>query len=180
MFSKNFRKAPLRQGLFIFCVLLSACSADWAESDTDNALKGTVVSVADGDTVTVLDAQKQSHKIRLAFIDAPERNQPYGQRARQALAEKVYRHEVQVDIYEVDRYGREVGRIRIDKRDINLSLVLEGYAWHYRYYAEKGQDRHSFNEYEAAQELARQEKRGLWRDENPIPPWEFRRNTRRR
>lgn len=179
MFSKNFRKAPLRQGLFILCcVLLSACS-DWVVSDTDNALKGTVISVADGDTVTVLDAQKQSHKIRLAFIDAPERSQSYGQKARQALAEKVYRHEVLVDVYEIDRYGREVGRIRVDNRDINLSLVSEGYAWHYRYYAEQGQDRRSFSEYEAAQKLARQEKRGLWRDENPIPPWEFRRNARR-
>lgn len=172
-----------QQKAVALCLLaLVACSAYWVKPDSDAvegaALRGRVVAVADGDTVTVLDAGQQTHKIRLAFIDAPEKNQPYGQRAKQSLSEKVYQREVQVDVYEKDRYGREVGRVRLGGQNINLSMLVDGYAWHYRYYAEKSQSPAEFREYEAAQQRAQQQKRGLWQDSQPQPPWDFRRQER--
>lgn len=173
-----------QQKAIALCLLaLVACSAYWVKPDTNAApgsvLHGKVIAVADGDTVTVLDAGRQTHKIRLAFIDAPEKNQAYGQRAKQSLSDKVYQREVQVEISEKDQYGRDIGLIRQDGQDINLSMLVDGYAWHYRYYAKKSQTSDEFRQYEAAQQHAQQEKRGLWQDKQPQPPWEFRQQSKR-
>jgi endonuclease YncB( thermonuclease family) len=91
-------------------------SSVWAE-----VLVGKVVAVADGDTITVLDDTKVQHKIRLAGIDAPERKQPFGQRARERLSELVFGKTVQVETEKTDRYGRQVGKVLIEGRDANLA-----------------------------------------------------------
>ena len=93
---------------------------------------GKVVSVADGDTITVLDDTKVQHKIRLAGIDAPERKQPFGQRAKEQLSDLVFGKTVQVETEKVDRYGRQIGKVLIDGRDANLAMVTSGMAWHYK------------------------------------------------
>ena len=94
-------------------------------------LSGKVVGITDGDTLTLLVDQNQ-YKIRLAEIDTPEKGQPWGSRATQALAEKVFKAEISVEVVDVDRYGRTVGRIWLGERDINRELVAEGHAWVYR------------------------------------------------
>jgi len=141
-------------------------------------IEGVVVGVADGDTITVLDDSRQQHKVRFAFIDAPEKAQPYGQRARQALSEQVFRQQVRVEVIEQDRYGRNVGRIWLRDVDINLLMLRAGYAWHYRQYARKGQSAQEFSRYEQAEQAARQQRQGLWHDADPVPPWDFRRQQR--
>ncbi|WP_024302400.1 thermonuclease family protein [Pseudogulbenkiania sp. MAI-1] len=141
-------------------------------------ISGIVVGVADGDTITVLDAAQQQHKIRFAFIDAPEKAQPYGQRAKQSLSERVYRQSVKVDVIEKDRYGRVVGRVWQGATDVNLAQLKDGYAWHYRFYASKSQSAGDFSSYEAAEQRAREQQLGLWAGGNPQPPWEFRRRKR--
>jgi endonuclease YncB( thermonuclease family) len=76
-------------------------------------LDGRVVSVADGDTITLLDSNQQQHKIRLAGIDAPEKAQPYGQRSQQQLSELAFGKDAKADCYKVDRYDRgRVHRLR--------------------------------------------------------------------
>lgn len=89
---------------------------------------GRVVGVADGDTVTVLDANKQQHKIRLAGIDAPEKRQPFGQRSKESLSALVFARQVTVETDKKDRYGREVGKVRVDGVDANLERLKRGFA----------------------------------------------------
>jgi endonuclease YncB( thermonuclease family) len=136
-------------------------------------LTGKVVGIADGDTLTLL-VDKTQIKVRLEGIDTPERGQPFGRKAGQALAKKVFGKAVQVDDFGKDRYGRTLGIVRLGKRNINLELVREGWAWRYRKYAPKNK------ELATAEAAARKAKRGLWADAKPIPPWEWRQRERER
>ena len=136
-----------------------------------------VVAVADGDTVTVLRqtaAGPRQVRVRLTQIDAPERSQPWGARARQALADKVFRQTVQVAANGEDRYGRLLARLHIDGRDVNREMVREGHAWVYRRYATE-----NWLPDEAA---ARDSGLGLWSSGvgTSVPPWEWRRGERGR
>jgi endonuclease YncB( thermonuclease family) len=151
------------------CTLSSSL---WAQ-----ILVGEVVAIADGDTLTVLDADRLQHKIRLAGIDAPERKQPFGQRSRQMLADLVFRKHVEVMTEKKDRYGRTIGKVIYQGRDVNLILVSEGMAWHYKRYARE-QDPSDRKLYALAEEEARAQRKGLWSDPQPIPPWSWRSGTR--
>src|SRR5580692_3110939 len=88
-------------------------------------ITGQVVKIADGDTLTVLDESKTQHKIRLAGIDAPEKGQAFGTKSRENLAAKVFRQAVRVEVIYVDRYHREVGRIFLAERFINMEMVSD-------------------------------------------------------
>jgi micrococcal nuclease len=135
-------------------------------------LSGRVVKIADGDTLTILDASNEQHRIRLAGIDAPEKGQAFGTKAREALAAKVFGQAVRIEVIDVDRYKREVGRIYLGERFINAEMVRDGFAWRYVTYDKPG-------EFTAAESDAREHRRGLWVDPNPVPPWEWRAEKRR-
>ena len=153
------------------CLVLSL--AFFAEPEAKpHELAGKVVHVADGDTLTVLDNEKVQHKIRLHGIDAPEKGQAFGTKAKEALAEKVHEKTVRVVWKEKDRYGRIVGDVHLGDRNINVEMVHDGFAWWYRTYAPKSKA------LEQAEAEAKKEKRGLWRDKDPEPPWEFRKKER--
>lgn len=131
-------------------------------------LYGAVVGIADGDTITVLDANKMQHKIRLDGIDAPESNQDHGTQARKVLGKKLIREIVRIDWHEKDRYGRILGDVFLVDRWINREQIAEGWAWHYAKY----------NNSAVLAEAEREAKSamlGLWEHSSPIPPWEFRR-----
>ena len=134
-------------------------------------LRGKVVSIADGDTITVLDAEKVQHKIRLQGIDAPEKKQAFGAKSKERMSEKVGGEEVVVQWKEKDRYGRILGEVMLDKRHINLEMVQDGLAWHYTNYSKS-------KELAKAEAEARMGKKGLWVDKEPVPPWEFRKAER--
>jgi endonuclease YncB( thermonuclease family) len=137
-------------------------------------ITGRVVGVSDGDTLTVLDASHQQFKIRLAGIDAPEKAQPFGNRAKESLSEMVFNKQVVVESRKEDRYRRKVGKVQHDGRDVNLELVKRGMAWHYTAYA-KEQAPADRVAYANAEAEARAQRRGLWREITPSAPWEFRR-----
>lgn len=141
-------------------------------------ITGKVVSVADGDTITVLDADKVQHKVRLAGIDAPEKAQAFGERSRESLDELVAGRTVIVESNKRDRYGRTVGKILLNGQDINFEQVRRGMAWHYKAYANE-QSPEDRSLYDAAEVEARQARRGLWADRTPVPPWDFRQQGRR-
>ena len=141
------------------------------------------MAVADGDTVTVLrqtTAGPRQDRVRLTEIDAPERGQPWGTRARQALADKVFGRNVQVASEGEDRYGRLLARLYVADgdtltgRDVNQDMVQEGHAWVYRRYATE-----NWLPDEAA---ARESGLGLWSlgVGASVPPWEWRRGERHR
>lgn len=139
---------------------------------------GTVVGVSDGDTLTVLSEDRQRVKVRLAFIDAPEKFQPYGMRAKQALSALVFQQQVRVKVVEQDRYGRSVGQVWLGDQDVNFRQVQQGMAWHYQQYARRGQSGTEFSRYESAQAEAQGQGAGLWADRSAEPPWQYRRNQR--
>ncbi|PUE07780.1 thermonuclease family protein [Limnohabitans sp. T6-20] len=161
----------LRPTLGIAWLALGIFSQAWADQ-----LQGRVVKVADGDTVTVLDGQRQQHVIRLGGIDAPEKTQPYGQKSKAHLSQAVFDQAVTVEFDKRDRYGRIVGKILIGEKDINLQQVQAGWAWHYKQYQreQRPEDRVI---YEEAERQARQTHGGLWQGQGPTrpePPWEYR------
>lgn len=151
---------------FLFYICLA--SQAWAQADT---LKGLVVGIADGDTFTLLTEQKTQYKIRLAEIDAPEKDQPFGMKSKQMLSDMIFKKAVLVVVQDIDRYGRTVGRIYTDTLDVNLAMVLNGGAWAYLHYLKDARIL-------TAENKARQLKAGLWslQADQIIPPWEWRHN----
>ncbi len=136
-------------------------------------LTGYVVGISDGDTVTVLDARHQQHKIRLAGIDAPEKAQSFGERSKQNVAGLVFNKNVTVEWTKLDRYGRTVGKILVNGKDANLEQVKAGMAWWYEKYR-KEQSSADQQNYQEAEQQARMQRIGLWRDDNRTPPWDWR------
>ena len=143
---------------------------------------GRVVAVSDGDTLTLLDASHEKHRVRLSGIDAPERRQAYGERAKQHLAALVFRKHVRVVWDKKDRYSRIVGRVFAAECeaacpytvDVALEQIRAGLAWHYKQYARE-QPPPQRELYAALERRARERREGLWQEPHPIAPWEFRR-----
>jgi len=151
-------------------IALVLCLVLQVQADT---LLGRVVSVADGDTITVLDDTNTQHKIRLTGIDAPEKRQAFGNVSKQSLADMVAGQSVAVEWVKADRYGRKLGKVLLAGLDCNLVQVKRGLAWHYKQY-QREQSPTDQQIYSAAEIEARQVQAGLWRDAAPVPPWEFR------
>lgn len=146
-----------------FLTALSSCSAP-----RNTCL---VVGVSDGDTLTCLQ-NKKSIKIRLAEIDAPEKRQPFGQKAKQALSAMVYKRQVQLNIIDKDRYNRTLATVYYQDQNINLTMVEQGMAWAYQQYLQ-----HPI--YLKAQQQAQAQRLGLWADRHPIPPQEWRKQEKK-
>ena len=149
--------------------------------------EGQVVAVTDGDTIKVLDAASQLHKIRLAGIDAPEKAQAYGQASRRHLARLVAGKQVRIEASRIDRYGRVLGKVWVQPSDCaacgktlnaNHAQILAGMAWWYGYYADQ-QSEEDRARYQSAVNEARARRVGLWQDADAIPPWAWRRGHRR-
>lgn len=132
---------------------------------------GRVVGVIDGDTIDVLSPHMDRQRVRLVAIDAPERGQPFGTRAKQALSDMVYGMDVHVSDHGKDIYGRQLGEVMLGQASANKAMVHLGLAWAYR---PKLTDRI----YLEIEDKARRERRGLWIDQNPVAPWDFRRQKR--
>lgn len=126
-----------------------------------------VVGIADGDTLTCFTAAKQPIKVRLHAIDAPEKQQAFGQQAKKHLSDLVYNQTVTLNITDTDRYGRSVADIQLGSLNVNQQMVKDGYAWAYR--------RYGGTRYAPEEKAARKAKLGLWRDANPIEPSQWRR-----
>lgn len=153
---------------FTALALLAALSA------TAGRLQATVIDVLDGDTLVVLDRNNIQHKVRIAGIDAPEKRQVFGAKAKNALAASVYRKPVLIDWYKRDHFGRLVAKVLVDGQDVGLIMVATGHAWHFKAY-EHEQTIADRRGYAAAEQAARQQRHGLWARPSPVPPWEFRR-----
>jgi len=136
-------------------------------------LEGRVVGVRDGDTLDLLTTTNEQVRVRLAGIDAPEMGQAYGNVARRALSAMAYDRIARVEWSKKDDYGRVVGKLRVRGADVNLRMIRQGLAWHYRAYAAE-QTASDRKRYAAAEERARAQRTGLWQDPDPVAPWRFR------
>ena len=154
---------------FLGLVLLLVVSSAGAET-----IAGKVVKVADGDTITVLVGRDQV-RVRLANIDTPERKQPWGKKAKQALADLVAGAWVEVEVLDIDRYGRTVGLVLVNGIEANRALVRSGDAWVYPKYNRDP-------DLPGIEVEARAAGRGLWAlpAAERVPPWQWRRDHRRR
>jgi endonuclease YncB( thermonuclease family) len=123
-----------KRAIISLLILIVFCQSAVTQTQT---ITGKVVSVADGDTITVLDANNQQRKIRLNGIDAPESNQDFGRRSKESLTDPVFGKTVTVDSTKTDRYGRIVCKVTLNGKDINLEQINRGMAWFYREYARK-------------------------------------------
>ena len=134
------------------------------------AVVGKVVKVVDGDTLHVY-TNKKTYKIRLSGIDAPERGQAYGKRAKEHLEFLVAGKKVIAIVESKDRYGRYVASVKVQNKDVCAEMLTAGYAWHYKQY-----DNNKY--YDELQREAKKAKRGLWLDKKPQAPWEYRKEQR--
>lgn len=130
-------------------------------------LNGKVVGVHDGDTITLLTEEKVQVKIRLSSIDAPETKQAFGSASKKALSGLVFGKAVRVAEHGKDRYKRTLGDIYIGEVWVNLRMVEQCMAWLFLKYSKDPQIK-------AAELKAREARLGLWQDEKPVPPWEWR------
>ena len=135
--------------------------------------EGRVVKVIDGDTIETLDSAKHTERVRISGIDAPERKQAFGTQAKQRLTDLVGGQAVTVYWDKRDRYGRVVGKVVVEGRDVGLAMVREGYAWWYRKYADE-QSAVDQVLYGTAERTARGGNRGLWREPEPLARWVYR------
>lgn len=133
-------------------------------------VKGKVVKVSDGDTLTILDSTNTQIRVRLYGIDCPEHGQDFSNVAKKFTSDHCFAKIDDVEVRDIDRYGRTVGIVLTpDSVNVNLALLQDGLAWHYKYYDKS-------EEFAKAELDARTKKRGLWVQPNAKPPWEYRRN----
>lgn len=144
----------------------------FADSILAHEFSGSVVSVLDGDTIEVLH-NKHAERIRLNGIDCPEKAQAYGKRAKQATSELAYGKDVTIQTHGHDKYMRTIGDVLLpDGTNVNHTLVKEGWCWWYRKYAPRDMV------LEGLEREAREGRKGLWADPQPLPPWEWRKKRR--
>ena len=152
--------------LFILLVFL-ALALFLNSFATNESIEGKVIKVYDGDTITVLDKRGKKHSIRFYGIDAPETNQPFGKESKNHLASLVANKSVKVTVKDKDKYGRIVGIVKLNGKDINKMMVASGYAWAYTYYTDLYLNEHK---------KAKKQRLGLWRGKNPIEPYKWRKD----
>ena len=152
----------------LFLVLL--CTPPIFAAET---IEGKVVSVADGDTLTVLKGKEQV-KVRLHGVDAPEKAQDFGTASRTFTSDLCFGKEVSVEVRDTDRYGRKVGIVTLpDGRVLNHELVKAGLAHWYEAYARND------TVLRGLQDEAKSAKRGVWSRTDTIAPWDFRKEKRK-
>ncbi len=150
---------------------LDVSAPDTARSSTSGVeIQGQVSSITDGDTLRINNITGRSDIIRLYGIDAPERDQPYGTEATKALSSKVADAKVRIVVQDTDDYGRQVGTVYLDHRNINLEMVAQGHAWWYEFFVPDNR------ELRQAHIKAQESHLGLWRDTNPVEPYDWRRS----
>ncbi|EIS1468684.1 thermonuclease family protein, partial [Campylobacter coli] len=132
------------------------------------SFKAQVIRAIDGDTIEISTNNKTS-KIRFFGIDAPELKQNFGKQSKAALEKILKDKEVYIFSKNKDNYGRIVAIVKLKDVDINQFLVSQGYAWADTYYT---------NAYIKEQEKAQKNKLGLWKDDNPIEPYKWRKQNR--
>lgn len=152
------------KNLLILCAGLAVATNGLA----GNVLNGKVTSVIDGNTIEMLADDNESYKIMLYGVDSPELGQDYGEKAKKFLEKMILDKSVNVNIQGKDRWGNRLGIILIEGTvDPRLALLEAGLAW--------TAERDPIQELEGIKEKAREKGKGLWKDQDPTPPWIYRR-----
>ena len=154
--------------LLLLCGIFAVAS----QPRTSNQVVGRVIGVSDGDTATIL-IEGTKVKVRLEGIDAPESGQSFGGKSKDALIDLIHNKSVIVEETGIDKYGRTLAFLKLGDSNINALMVERGWAWHFKKYSDNAR-------LAQLEKAAQSEKRGLWADRQPLPPWEFRARARQR
>ncbi len=135
-------------------------------------LTGKIIGIKDGDTVVIIDANNIQTTLRLAEVDCPEKAQAFGTKAKQFTSDAVYLKQVKYEVTDTDRYGRSIAKIYYDdNKYLSAEIIKNGFGWQYKQYS-------TSKLLAKLEQEARQNKRGLWVDANPIYPSDFRKSKR--
>lgn len=136
---------------------------------SQTTLTAKVVGIKDGDTVVVLDSLNNQITLRLAGVDCPEKSQPFGTKAKQFTSDQIYLKTIKYVVTDTDRYGRSIAMIYYDEDNKYLSaeIIKAGMGWHYKRYS-------TSKELALLEDNAKKNKIGLWIDNNPTEPSEWR------
>jgi endonuclease YncB( thermonuclease family) len=151
----------------IYTLMLLGCSANNTAIEKDNKVSGKVIKIIDGDTFDILTENQISIRIRMNGIDCPERKQDYYRVCKNALARYIFGKNVQLITHGIDRYRRTIADVFYNNKNINVAMIKNGFAWHFKKYS-------SDNEMAKAEQNAREAKIGLWQMDSPTPPWDLR------
>ncbi|MGZ8539905.1 MAG: thermonuclease family protein [Chitinophagaceae bacterium] len=160
--------------LFFFACLLffNGVEVQNKSIESDAGQTGIVIKIIDGDTFDLLTKSKHTMRVRMNGIDCPERRQDFYKVSKDALAEYIYKKEVRVVTTGHDRNKRTIALVYCNEENINLAMIQNGYAWHYKKYSVD-------SVFAKAESQARMAKKGLWKINQPVPPWEFRKKKAR-
>ncbi len=160
--------------LWLFFIALSGCISTQNENNIPYDYKVKVVSIVDGDTFKGLTEDSVQIKFRIYGIDAPEKNQPFGNKSKEYLSSLIFGKKVKIKTQtEKDYFKRPVVFVFTpDNKDVSAEMLKAGMAWHFTKY-DKTQ------KYANLESTARKKKTGLWQDKNPIEPWNFRKSKKR-
>lgn len=170
----NIRKSILKKPLlFVFVLAFVSLQLALDPLALDNTNEFYVVGIHDGDTIKIINDKKETIKVRLSSIDAPELKQPLGSSSKQYLSDLIYNKKISLYKDGEDRYNRILGTIYINDRNINLDMVQNGYAWAYRQYLKDVS-------YIEAEDKAKLERLGIWslQKDQIMAPWVWRSQKR--
>lgn len=155
-------------------VMVSARNSSQPNTKSRGIITGKVIRVADGDTITILDAQNTQTKVRLYGIDAPEKKQDFGNKSREKLASLVAGKNIAVTVVDIDRYGRSVGRIKIGEQEVAEEMLKAGLVWVYTAYCKIPECK----QWKQLETQAKTAKIGLWSNPTAQEPWLWRKEHR--
>ncbi|MDT8415293.1 MAG: thermonuclease family protein [Flavobacteriaceae bacterium] len=168
---KYFWALFLVSNIFLSCKEIGEKEIQSRTPTSENTISGWVVGISDGDSFKLKLEDNEIIRVRLAYVDCPERGQDFYQKAKQFSSRQIFKKSIQVEVTDTDRYGRKVGIVYYDDKILNEELLKNGFAWHYTQYSDSA----------VLQELenqARITKKGLWIMTNPIAPWTYRKKQR--
>jgi endonuclease YncB( thermonuclease family) len=141
--------------------------------DDIKLLEGKTVLVYEGDMISIEGKDHKIYSIRLQGIDAPDEKQNNFKKSRNRLADLILGKEVKVLVHKKGEFDRYIGSVYIDGRDVGLTQVEDGMAWHYKAlsYEQSAEDR---KRYSMAEQKAKTDRKGLWEEKDPVAPWDFR------
>jgi endonuclease YncB( thermonuclease family) len=157
----------IKSFILFTAIWVAGCGSTSTDDVIVRGLEGKVISIADGDTFTILEKNNKQKKIRLYGIDCPEKKQAFGNVAKKQLGVLLFGKQVIVQSKNKDRFGRIVGIVFANGININEELLRSGMAWHFIRYDNNPS-------WQRLEEEARKAKRGLWSLNDPVAPWKWR------
>lgn len=150
-----------------FLLVLLCCPSLFQALHAQDELSGKVVAVVDGNTIEVLTGGNETYKIAFAGIDSPELTQEYGDKAKKFLEKLAGEKEVVFELKGKDRWGNYLALVLLEGEDLRIELLKEGLAW--------TSEKNPQPELESYRAAAQEKGKGLWKQDNPVPPWIYRR-----